>query len=77
MADAVIEKIDPIRLKIEDYLKNPEYLIDVMKIGAEKSSRIAEETIVDVKRKVGVGIGELSQYSFAANNVEQLKTQSQ
>ncbi|KAG4074115.1 hypothetical protein HA402_014320 [Bradysia odoriphaga] len=74
VADAVIERIDPIRLKIEDYLKNPEYLIDVMRIGAEKSSRIAEETIVDVKRKVGVGVGDLSEY---VKEVEKLKTQTQ
>lgn len=77
MADAVIERIDPIRLKIEDYLKHPEYLIDVTKIGAEKCSRIAEETLVDVRKRVGVGVGDLSEYTFTANNVEKLKTQSQ
>lgn len=73
VADAVIDKIDPIRVKIEDYLKNPEYLVDILKIGAEKSSQIAEETLVDVKKKVGLGIGDLSQFLVSEKNVK-LKT---
>ncbi|KAJ6646550.1 Tryptophan--tRNA ligase, mitochondrial, partial [Pseudolycoriella hygida] len=56
VADAVIAKLTPIRLKIEDYLKNPEYLVDVLKVGADKSSQIAEETLVEVKKKVGLGL---------------------
>lgn len=68
MADAVVDKIDPIRLKIEDYLKHPEYLVDVLKIGTEKCTQIAEETLVDVKKKVGIGVGDLA--DFSANNVK-------
>lgn len=70
MADAVIEKIDPIRLKIADYLKNPEYLVDVLKVGTEKCSRIAEETLVEVKKKVGVGLGDLEKFNLSENNVK-------
>lgn len=75
MADAVIEKIDPIRLRIEDYLKNPEYLVDVLKIGTEKCSRVAEETLVDVKKKVGIGLGDLREFNLSEHAVE-LKTKS-
>lgn len=74
MADAVIDKINPIRLKIEDYLKNPEYLVDVLKIGTDKSSKVAEETLVDVKKKVGLGLGDLSEFTVSHN--VKLKTQS-
>jgi len=56
VADAVIDKINPIRLKIEDYLKNPEYLVNILKIGTEKCSQTAEETLTDVKKKVGLGL---------------------
>lgn len=65
VADAVIDKLNPIRLKIEDYLKNPEYLVDVLKIGNEKCSQIAEETMVDVKKKVGIGFGDLQELDFS------------
>lgn len=56
MADAIIEHIDPIRLKIEDYMKNPEYLIDVLTDGGDRARSIAEHTIDEVKRKVGLGV---------------------
>lgn len=67
MADAVIDKINPIRLQIEDYLKNPEYLVDILKIGTEKCSQIAEETLVDVKKKVGIGLGDLKEFNCSDN----------
>lgn len=70
VADAVIEKINPIRLKIEDYLKNPDYLVDVLKTGADKSSQIAEETLIDVKKKVGLGLHDLSKFQYAEKNVK-------
>lgn len=70
VADAVIDKIDPIRLKIEDYLKNPEYLVDVLKIGSEKCGRIAEETLVDVKRKVGIGLTDRGGLNLSERDVK-------
>lgn len=73
VADAVIDKINPIRLKIEDYLENPEYLVNVLKIGAEKSSEIAEETLVDVKKKVGLGLDDLHKFQLSEKK-SKLKT---
>lgn len=71
VADAVVDKIDPIRIKIEDYLKHPEYLVDILKIGTEKCTQIAEETLVDVKKKVGLGVvGDLSDFKFSVDDVK-------
>lgn len=70
VGESVVERINPIRLKIEDYLKNPEYLVDVLKMGTEKSSEVAEETLVDVKRKVGLGIGDLRKLQVSESKVK-------
>lgn len=56
VADAVIAHINPIRSKIEEYMQNPEYLVDVLRSGGEKSSEVAERSIDEVKDKVGLGI---------------------
>lgn len=55
LADILISHINPIRDKIEDYLKHPEYLSSILKAGADKASEIAEVTMVEVKSKVGLG----------------------
>lgn len=56
VADAVVAHLNPIRLKIEDYMQNPEYLVSVLRQGSEKASEIAETTLDEVKRKMGLGI---------------------
>lgn len=56
VADAVIAHMDPIRLRIEDLLRNPEYLVDVLRMGGEKASVVAQRTIEEVKQKVGLGL---------------------
>lgn len=55
LADIVVDHIEPIRTKIEDFLKHPEYLTKVLRVGAEKASEVAEKTMVEVKGKVGLG----------------------
>lgn len=55
VAEALVEHINPIRLKIEDYLKNPEYLISVLAEGGDQARETAEKTIEEVKSKVGLG----------------------
>lgn len=56
VADAVIAHLNPIRLRIEEYMRNREYLVDVLRTGGEKSSAVAQRTIDEVKEKVGVGL---------------------
>lgn len=55
VAEALVEHINPIRLKIEDYLKNPDYLCAVLADGGDRARETAEKTIDEVKRKVGLG----------------------
>lgn len=55
VADALVERFNPIRLKVEDYLKNPDYLQSVLEKGNNKAREVAEKTIDEVKTKVGLG----------------------
>lgn len=53
MADAVIAHFSPIRTQILEYLNNLDYLSTIMAQGAEKARASAQETIDEVKQKVG------------------------
>lgn len=66
VADALIEHLNPIRLKIEDYLKNPDYLSSVLADGGDRARETAEKTMDEVKLKVGLG-------QFGTPNVNVLK----
>ncbi|XP_031632535.1 tryptophan--tRNA ligase, mitochondrial isoform X2 [Contarinia nasturtii] len=56
LADDLVNLLDPIRLKIEDYLKNRDYLEAVLKDGRDVASQTAETTLKEVKHRVGVNI---------------------
>ena len=55
VADAIIAHMNPIRVKIEDYLKNPDYLTKILQDGNNKARVVAEKTMEEVKQKVGLG----------------------
>lgn len=55
VAEALVEHIDPIRLKIDDYLKNPDYLCKILDDGNDRARETAVKTIDEVKLKVGLG----------------------
>lgn len=55
VADAIIEHLSPIREKIEDYMRNSDFLHKVLSDGSEKARAIAESTMAEVKLKVGLG----------------------
>jgi tryptophanyl-tRNA synthetase len=55
VADALIEHLNPIRLKIEDYLKNPDFLHSVLTDGSDKARETAVKTMDEVKTKIGLG----------------------
>lgn len=55
VAESLVEHINPIRLKIDDYLKNKDYLCSVLDEGTEKARKVAAETMDEVKLKVGLG----------------------
>lgn len=54
VADAVIELLNPIRLKLDALLADPAYLTTLMDHGAEKARERAVPTWQQVKRKVGL-----------------------
>ncbi len=53
-ADAVIEKLRPIRERYEELVKDKNYLVSVYQDGAQKASRIASRTLAKVYKKVGL-----------------------
>lgn len=56
VADAIIEHFKPIREKILDYMENPDYLVDLLEIGQERATEIAERTMIEVRDRIGLGI---------------------
>ena len=54
VAEVVNEAIQPISKEITRLLANRDYLQNVLKLGAEKASEIADKTMTEVKQKVGI-----------------------
>lgn len=48
--------LDPIRLKIEDYLKNRDYIETVLRNGGEWALESAGKTMHEVRQRIGVDI---------------------
>lgn len=56
LGDDLVNLLDPIRLKIEDYLKNRDYLETVLKDGRDVATQTAEKTMKEVKNLVGIDV---------------------
>jgi tryptophanyl-tRNA synthetase len=54
LAEDMIQFIAPIRQKTNDLLSNDEYLIQVMKTGAEKAGESARKTMDLVRNAMGL-----------------------
>ena len=54
VGEAIVEGVRPIREKKNDYLKNKDYLQEIIKMGAENASKMAYRTLSKVYRKVGL-----------------------
>jgi tryptophanyl-tRNA synthetase len=54
LADIVVEKLTPIKLKHDDLMKNKDYLESVLKNGAENAQKKAWKILSKVYRKVGL-----------------------
>ena len=54
VAEAVISKLVPIQEKYKELLNNKEYLKEIYEKGAKKAREVAEETIREVKDKIGI-----------------------
>ncbi|XP_014226006.1 tryptophan--tRNA ligase, mitochondrial isoform X1 [Trichogramma pretiosum] len=60
LADLVIEKLNPIRKRIDEYLQDYNYLQQVLQIGASKAETIAMTNWLEVRNKVGYGVDTLT-----------------
>ncbi len=54
LAELIVEKLSPIRQKYLELSKNEKKICALLKNGAKKASAIAEKTLSDVKKKVGL-----------------------
>lgn len=54
IADVVVEHIAPIRRKINDYLSDKQYLLDVLHSGTEKATSVAKSTLQEVQERLGI-----------------------
>jgi tryptophanyl-tRNA synthetase len=54
LADNVLAYLAPFRAKRAELLKNPDYIEEVLKKGADKAKAMAQETMADVRRKTGL-----------------------
>ena len=54
VAEAVIEKLQPIQIKYKELLNNPEYLEKIYTKGAENARELASKTLNSVKEKIGI-----------------------
>jgi tryptophanyl-tRNA synthetase len=53
LAEDIIKVTDPIRMKINDILNDPDYLGKVVSAGAEKARASASKTISEVREIIG------------------------
>lgn len=54
VANAVVEKLQPIQEKYKKILENKEYLEEIYTKGAENARKLASKTLEDVKNKIGI-----------------------
>jgi len=52
--DVLQAKLEPIRNRREEYAKDPEYVMDILKKGSEKAEKVAEKTLKNVKDAMGI-----------------------
>ena len=54
LAELVISKIEPISKKMNDYLKNKDYLKKILNEGAEKADNISSTNLLEIKKIIGL-----------------------
>ncbi len=54
LAEAIYTELRPIQEKRRDLEQNPEYIDKMIALGAEKSREIAERTVLEVRKKMGL-----------------------
>ncbi|MBI2610167.1 tryptophan--tRNA ligase [Candidatus Giovannonibacteria bacterium] len=53
LAEALVQKLSPIQKKYRELSKNPKKILTILKRGAEDANKIASQTLLEAKRKMG------------------------
>jgi tryptophanyl-tRNA synthetase len=53
LAEIIIDKLNPIRSEYERLMQNTDYLVDILKAGAERAEKIATKTLDEIKTSFG------------------------
>ncbi|KAJ4439141.1 hypothetical protein ANN_15098 [Periplaneta americana] len=56
VADVIQESLKPLRLRVQEYMAEPQYVEQVLEQGAERASQVAHQTWNDVRAKVGLSV---------------------
>jgi tryptophanyl-tRNA synthetase len=56
LAELLIKRLEPFRKKRKELLSREVYIKDILKKGAEKARTIAQSTMIEVKRKMGLAV---------------------
>ena len=54
LADLLISKMENISNKMNDYLKNKDYLSEILKEGKEKANEISSKNLLEIKKIIGL-----------------------
>jgi len=54
LADAIYRELKPIQMRRQELEHKTTYVDEVIKSGAEKARKIAQETVLEVKEKMGL-----------------------
>lgn len=54
LSENIVEALTPIRFRYEQLISNPEHLLDILHTGAKKCQFIADNTMSEVKKKMGL-----------------------
>lgn len=54
LAKAISQYFEPYRKKRKEFLKNPQKVAKILEQGAKKAEKVAQKTLIDVKKKIGV-----------------------
>jgi tryptophanyl-tRNA synthetase len=53
VAEAIVAELEPIQLKIKEYIDNKAYLEEIYKKGSEKANYVANKTLRKMQKKIG------------------------
>ncbi|MGK0466641.1 MAG: tryptophanyl-tRNA synthetase [Clostridium sp.] len=53
VAEAIVSELEPVQIKIKEYIGNKDYLEGIYKKGAEKANYVANKTLRKMQKKIG------------------------